>query len=79
MENPTIELFRECTETTTEKLLDILVDIGRSDVLDDILKFLKVDCSKLQLTKSSIEESLCSTDSSARSLSWPVQYLGHER
>ncbi|XP_074627562.1 uncharacterized protein LOC141885655 isoform X3 [Acropora palmata] len=77
MENPTIALFRECTETTTGMLLDILVDIERSDVLDDILKFLKVDCSELQLTKFSTEESPRSTDSSARSLSWLLQNLGH--
>ena len=79
MENPTIELLRECTETTTEMLLEILVDIERSDVLDDILKFLKVDCSKLQLTKSSTEESRRSTDSSDMSLSWLSQNLGTER
>ena len=60
-------------------LLDILVDIERSDVLDDILKFLKVDSSKLQLTKFSTEESPRSTDSSARSLAWLLQNLGHER
>ena len=77
MGNPTIELFRECTETTTEMLLGILVDMERSDVIDDILKFLREDCSKL-LAKSSTEESLNSIDSFASNLFWPLQDLGNE-
>lgn len=35
---PTIELLRQCTTTTCKDLLEILVDINRSDVLDDVDK-----------------------------------------
>ena len=38
--NPTIGLLRECTVTTCKELLEILVDVKRSDVLDDIAKFI---------------------------------------
>ena len=75
MENPTIELFGECTETTTKMLLGILVDIERSDVLDDILK---VHYPK-SLAKFSTQESLKGGDSCASSLSWPSEHSGNER
>ena len=75
-ENPTIELLRECTETTTEVLLRILVDIGRSDVLDDILKSLDEGHPKL-LARFSTEESL--NDSFASSLFLPLQRSGSKR
>ena len=75
MENPTIELFRECTETTTKMLLEILVDIERSDVLDNILK---LDYPK-SWAKFSTQESLKDGDSCASSLSWPLQHSGNER
>lgn len=47
IENPTIELFRECTETSTEMLLRILDDMEPSDGLDDTVKSLNVDYPKL--------------------------------
>ena len=37
--NPTVEMLRECTETTSKELLEILVDVGRTDVIDYMLKF----------------------------------------
>ncbi|XP_067019243.1 uncharacterized protein [Acropora muricata] len=74
MENPTTELFGECTETTTKMLLGILVDIKRSDVLDDILK---VHYPK-SLAKFSTQESLKGGDSCASSLSWPLFHSGNE-
>ena len=37
--NPTVEMLRQCTETTSKELLEILVDVGRTDVIDDLLKF----------------------------------------
>ena len=37
--NPTIEMLRECNETTSKELLEILVDVRRTDVIDDVLKF----------------------------------------
>lgn len=74
MENPTIELFGECTETTTKMLLGILVDIKRSDVLDDILK---VHYPK-SLAKFSTQESLKGGDSCASSLSWPSEHSENE-
>ena len=75
MESPTFELFGECTETTTKMLLGILVDIKRSDVLDDILK---VYYPK-SLAKFSTQESLKGGDSCASSLSWPLEHSGNER
>ncbi|XP_074627567.1 uncharacterized protein LOC141885656 isoform X4 [Acropora palmata] len=72
-ENPTIELLRECTETTTEMLLRILVEMGRSDVLDDILKSLDEGHPKL-LARFSTQESL--NDSFASSLFLPLQHSG---
>ncbi|XP_067019248.1 uncharacterized protein [Acropora muricata] len=73
-ENPTIALFKECAEAPTEMLLGILVDIERSDVLDDILK---VDYPKSS-AKFSTQESHKGSDSCASSLSWPLQYSGNE-
>lgn len=35
---PTIVLLSQCTETTCRELLEILVAIRRSDVLDDVVK-----------------------------------------
>ncbi|XP_068688106.1 uncharacterized protein [Montipora foliosa] len=74
-ENPTVELLRECTETTTRDLLKILVDVNRTDVLDDILKFVNVEHVKL-LAKSPTQESITG-DSCANSLSWPLQDSGN--
>ena len=73
-----MELFRECTETATEMLLRILVDMGRSDVLDDILKSLDVDHPKL-LARYSTQESLNCNDSFASSLFLPLQRSGNKR
>lgn len=73
--NPTIELLRECTVTTCKELLEILVDVRRSDVLDDIAKF--INGSTLLGAKLSTEESLDGDGSS--SLSWPLQDSGNCR
>lgn len=75
-ENPTVELLRECTETTTHDLLKILVDVNRTDVLDDILKFVNVEHVIKLLAKSPTQESLTG-DSCASSLSWPLQDSGN--
>lgn len=78
--NPTIELLRECTVTTCKELLEILVDVGRSDVLDDIMKFINngsTSYAGLLGAKLSKEESL-DGDSSSK-LSWPLQDSGNCR
>ena len=78
--NPTIELLRECTVTTSRDLLEILVDVRRSDVLDDIMKFINsgsTSCAGLLDAKLSTEESLNGDGSS--SLSWPLQDSGNCR
>jgi len=76
--NPTIELLRECTVTTCKELLEILVDVRRSDVLDDIMKFINngsTSYAGLLGAKLSKEESL-DGDSSSK-LSWPLQDSGN--
>ena len=78
--NPTIELFRQCTDTTSRDLLEILVDVRRSDVLDDILKFINsgsTSCAGLLDAKLSTEESL--NGDGCYSLSWPLQDSGNCR
>ena len=51
------------------------MEMKRSDVLDDILKFLKIVDPNLSAT----QESLNSNDSCASSLSWPLQESGSDR
>ena len=76
--NPTVELLRECTVTTCKELLDILVDIKRTDVLDDIVKlinnasngFVGMLGAKLPTQESLDGDSCCS-------LSWPSQDSGN--
>lgn len=79
--NPTIELLRECTVTTCKELLEILVDVGRSDVLDDIVKFINNGSTRSHAgclgAKLSKEESLDGDSSS--NLSWPLQDSGNCR
>ena len=76
--NPTVALFRECTDTTSRELLEILVDVKRMDVLDDILKFYSKD-AKLLGPKHPTQESLDVDSSCASSLSWPLQDSGNAR
>ena len=78
--NPTIELLRQCTVTTCKELLEILVYVGRSDVLDDIMEFINngsTSSAGLLDAKLSKEESL-DGDSSSK-LSWPLQDSGNCR
>ena len=74
--NPTIELFRECTVTTCRELLEILVDIKRTDVLDGIMKVINHGSTTLQDVKLPLQESL---DGDSCSLSWPSQDSGNAR
>lgn len=77
--NPTIELFRECTVTTCRELLEILVDINRTDVLDGIMKVINhgsTNFVRLQDVKLPMQESL---DGDSCSLSWPSQDSGNAR
>lgn len=73
---PTIDLLRECTVTTCKELLEILVDVNRTDVLDDIVKFYN---SRGSLSARYPTQESLDGDSSASSLSWPLQDSGHER
>lgn len=78
--NPTVELFRECTVATCKELLEILVDIKRTDVLDDIIKLINNDSNSfggLMGVKLPMQESL--DGESCYSLSWPSQDSGNAR
>ena len=76
--NPTVELLRECTETTSKELLEILVDVKRTDVLEDILKFISKNTRVLG-SKPPTQESLAGDSSCSSSLSWPLQDSGNAR
>ena len=79
---PTIDLLSQCTETTCGQLLEILVDVKRSDVLDDLVKF----CNKrntnaihLQHLGSSPMQESDFGRSISSGLSGPLQDSGCER
>lgn len=76
--NPTVELLRECTGTTSRELLEILVDVKRMDVIEDILKFLSKNGKLLLGPKQSTQESIAGDSSCSSQLSWPLQDSGHE-
>lgn len=78
--NPTVELFRECTVTTCKELLEILIDVKRTDILDDIMKLINNGSSSfsgLMGAKLPMQESL--DGDSCYSLSWPLQDSGNAR
>ena len=76
--NPTVEMLRECSETTSRELLEILVDVRRTDVIDDVLKFFAkyVRLFGPRHPTQEIFAAGCSFDSS---LSWPLQDSGNSR
>ena len=74
--NPTVDLFRECTEATCKELLEILVEVKRTDVLDDIVKLIN-NGSRLQGPKLPTQESLDGDSASSCGLSWPLQDSGN--
>ena len=76
--NPTVEMLRECTETTSKELLEILVDVKRTDVIDDILKFFRKNANLLGPRRPT-QESIASNSSLDSSLSWPLQDSGNAR
>jgi len=45
-QNPTMEMFKHCINTSVEELFQHIIDIGRKDVLDDLLKYLNQVFSK---------------------------------
>ncbi|XP_078345554.1 uncharacterized protein LOC144631057 [Oculina patagonica] len=76
--NPTVELLRECTVTTCKELLEILVDVKRTDVLDDIMKLMNNGSTSfvgLMGVKLPMQESL--DGESCYSVSWPSQDSGN--
>ncbi|KAM7448297.1 hypothetical protein ABFA07_003700 [Porites harrisoni] len=73
--NPTVEMLRECTETTSKELLEILVGVRRTDVVDDILKFV-VKNARLLGPRHPTQESVAGDSSFDSSLSWPLQDSG---
>lgn len=78
---PTIHLLRQCTETTCGQLLKILVDVKRSDVLDDLVKFCdrrKTNAIPLQHLGSSPMQESDFGRSISSGLSWPLQDSGCE-
>ena len=78
---PTIELLRQCTETTCIELLDILVNIDRSDVLDDVVKhYNKRNTNSIRpLCLRSPTQEGEDGKSTFSGLSWPLQDSGCER
>lgn len=78
--NPTVDLFRECTEATCKELLEILVEVKRTDVLDDIVKHINngsSNCAGLLGPKLPTQESLDGDSASSCGLSWPLQDSGN--
>lgn len=75
--NPTVEMLRECTETTSRELLEILVDVRRTDVIDDMLKFFGTN-ARLLGPRHPTQESIAG-DSSLSGLSWSLQDSGNAR
>ncbi|PFX25232.1 uncharacterized protein LOC111330646 [Stylophora pistillata] len=78
---PTIDLLRQCTETTCGQLLEILVDVNRRDVLDDLVKFCNernTDTIPLQHLGSSPTQESDFGRSTSSGLSWPLQDSGCE-
>ena len=76
--NPTVEMLRECTETTSKELLEILVDVKRTDVIHDILKFFGKSANQLGPRRPT-QESIAGNSSLDSSLSWPLQDSGNAR
>ena len=76
--NPTVEMLRECTETTSKELLQILVDVRRTDVIDDMLKFFGKN-ARLLGPRHPTQESIAGDSSFDSSLSWPLQDSGNAR
>jgi len=77
-ENPTIYLLRECTTTTSKELFEIIVDVRRVDVLEDIYKFISKR-ERLLGPDLPTQESLAGDSSftNLSSYSWPVQDSGN--
>ncbi|CAH3131649.1 unnamed protein product [Pocillopora meandrina] len=77
---PTIELLRQCTDTTCIELLDILVNIDRSDVLDDVVKhYNKRNTNSIRpLCLRSPTQEGEDGKSTFSGLSWPLQDSGCE-
>ena len=71
--NPTVEMLRQCTETTSKELLEILVRVRRTDVIDDIFKFV------VKNARHPTQESVAGDSSFDSSLSWPLQDSGNAR
>jgi len=80
MRNPTIDLLRECITTTSRELFEIIVDVGRVDVLEDISKFIS-NRETLLGANLPTQESLVGDSSftNLSSYSWPVQDSGNTR
>ena len=76
--NPTVEMLRECTETTSKELLEILVDVGRTDVIDDILKFCGKN-ARLLGPRHPTQEIIAGYRSFDSGLSWRLQDSGNSR
>ncbi|XP_066016943.1 uncharacterized protein [Pocillopora verrucosa] len=77
---PTIELLRQCTTTTCKDLLEILVDINRSDVLDDVDKhYIESNTNSIRPPhlRSPTQESDYG-ESTSSGLSWSLQDSGCE-
>ena len=76
--NPTVEMLRECTETTSKELLEILVDMRRTDVIDDMLMFFGKN-ARLLGPRHPTQESIACDSSFDSSLSWPLLDSGKAR
>ena len=76
--NPTVEMLRECFETTSKELLEILVDVRRTDVIDDILKFFAKN-ARLLGARHPTQEAIAGDRSFDSYLSWPLQDSGNSR
>ena len=71
-------MLRECNETTSKELLEILVDVRRTDVIDDVLKFVVKHARQLG-PRHPTQESIAGDSSFDSSLSWPLQDSGNAR
>ena len=76
--NPAVEMLGECTETTSKELLEILVDVRRTDVIDHMLKFFGKN-ARLLGPRHPTQESIAGDSSFDSSLSWPLLDSGKAR
>ena len=80
---PTIVLLSQCTETTCKELLEILVAISRSDVLDDVVKhYEKRNTNSIRPLHLHVRSPTQESDdgkSTFSDLLWPLQDSGCER